>query len=47
MPLRQFKKFLPNKFIYELILIKIYMNAKIMNVQIFHFLKYDIIGHYR
>ena len=27
---------LPNTFIYEFILIKIYMNANIMNMQIFH-----------
>ena len=34
--LRDFKKILPNTFIYELILIKIYMNTNIMNMQIFH-----------
>ena len=30
-PLREFKKILPNTFIYESILIKIYMNTNIMN----------------
>ena len=34
--LREFKKILPNTFIYESILIKIYMNTNIMNTQIFH-----------
>ena len=32
-------------FIYESILLKIYMNAKNMNTQIFHFYKYDPKGH--
>ena len=32
---------LPNTFIYELILIKNYMNANIMNTQIFHLNNYD------
>jgi hypothetical protein len=32
-----FKKILHNTFIYELILIKIYMKTIIMNMQIFHF----------
>ena len=32
--LRDFKKILPNTFIYESILIKIYMNTNIMNTQI-------------
>ena len=36
---------LPNTFIYELILRKIYMNANIMNMQIFHLYKYDLKGH--
>ena len=31
--LREFKKILPNTFIYESILIKIYMNFNIMNTQ--------------
>ena len=34
--LREFKKILPNTFIYESILIEIYMNTNIMNTQIFH-----------
>ena len=34
--LREFKKILPNTFIYESILIKIYMNTNIMNTQIFY-----------
>ena len=42
---REFKKILPNTFIYESILIKIYMNTNIMNTQIFHFKKYDLKGH--
>ena len=33
---REFKKILPNTFIYESILLKIYMNANIMNTQIFY-----------
>ena len=41
--LRRFKKSLPNTFIYESILIKIYMRANIMNTQIFHLIKYE--GH--
>ena len=40
--LREFKKSLPNTFIDESILIKIYMNANIKNTQIFHLIKY---GH--
>ena len=43
--LRKFKKSLPNTFIYELILMKIYVNAHIMNTQIFHLIKYDLSGH--
>ena len=35
--LRDFKKILPNTFIYESILIKLYMNTNVMNTQIFHF----------
>ena len=38
---------LPNTFIYKSILIKIYMNAIIMNMQIFLINKYDIKGHLR
>ena len=34
-----------NIFIYELILIKIYINANIMNAQIFYLNKYDLKGH--
>ena len=40
--LREFKKILPNTFIYESILIEIYMNTKLMNTQIFYLNKYDI-----
>ena len=40
-----FKKILPDTFIYESILIKIYMNTNIMNTQIFYFNKYDLKGH--
>ena len=43
----EFKKILPNAFIYESILIKNYMNTNIMNMQIFHFKKYDLKGHWR
>ena len=42
--LREFKKILPYTFIYVSILRKIYMNANIMNTQIFHFIKYDLKG---
>ena len=42
---REFKKILPNTFIYESILIKIYMNTNIINTQIFHLNKYDLKGH--
>ena len=45
--LRKFKKSLPGTFIYESILIKIYVNANIMNTQIFHLIKYDLSGHLR
>ena len=44
---REFKKILPNTFIYESILMKIYTNTNIMNTQIFHFNKYDLKGHRR
>ena len=43
--LREFKKIVPNTFIYESILINIYMNAKIMNTQKVHFIKYELNGH--
>ena len=33
------QEILPNTFIYESILMKIYMNANIMNTQIFHFIR--------
>ena len=36
---------LPKTFIYELILMKIYVNANILNTQIFHKNKYDLKGH--
>ena len=36
-----------NTFIYESILIKIYMKANIMNTQLFYFNKYDLKGHWR
>ena len=42
---RDFKKILPNTFIYKSILIKIYMNTKIINTQIFYLNKYDLKGH--
>ena len=42
---REFKKILPNTFIYESILMKIYMNTNIINTQIFHLNKYDLKGH--
>ena len=35
----ELKKSLPNTFIYESILMNIYVNANIMNTQIFHFIK--------
>ena len=35
----------PNTFIYESILIEIYMNDNIMNMQIFQLDKYDLKGH--
>ena len=38
---------LPNTFIYKSIFIKIYMNANIMNSQIFNLNKYDLKGHWR
>ena len=38
---------LPNTFIYESILIKNYMNANIMNTQIFNLNKYDLKGDLR
>ena len=44
---QEFKKILPNTFIYESILIKIHMNANIMNTQIYTFNKYDLNGHWR
>ena len=37
---------LPNKFIYESISIEIYMNANIMNMQIFSFKSGKIIIHF-
>ena len=43
--LREFKKSLLNIFIYESILIIIYVNANIMNIQIFHLFKYDLFSH--
>ena len=42
---QEFKKILCNTFIYESILIKIYMNTNIMNTQIFYLKKYDLKGH--
>jgi hypothetical protein len=42
-----FKKILPNTFISESILIKIYMNTNVMNTQIFYFNKYDLKCHRR
>ena len=43
---REFKKKKSSTFIYEPILVKIYMNAKIMNTQKL-FIKYDLKGYYR
>ena len=43
--LRDFIKILPNTFIYESILIKIYMSTNIMNTQIFNLKKYDLKGY--
>ena len=43
--LRDFSFYLSSTFIYEPILIKLYMNANIMNMQIFHFCKYDLKGY--
>ena len=40
--LRDFSFYLSSTFIYEPILIEIYMNAIIMNTQIFHLNKYDL-----
>ena len=42
---REFKKLLPNTFIYESILLKIHMNANIMDMQLFNILKYNIKGY--
>ena len=42
---RKFEKFLPNTFLHEYILIKIYMITNMMNTQIFHLNKYDLKGH--
>ena len=44
---REFMKILPKTFIYESILIKIYVNADIMNTQIFHLIKYDLNDNWR
>ena len=44
---REFMKILPNTSIYESILIKIYVNADIMNTQIFNLIKYDLNGNWR
>ena len=44
---QDFSFYLSSTFIYELILIKIYMNANIMNTQIFHVNKFDLNGHWR
>ena len=33
--------------IYELILIKVYMNSNIINTQIFYFIKYELNGYWR
>ena len=42
---REFKKILPNTFIYKSILIKIYVYTNSMNTQIFYLKKYDLKGH--
>ena len=41
---REFKKSLPNTFIYGSTLMKIDVNANIMNTQIFHLIKYGLNG---
>ena len=46
-PLGEFKKILPSTLIYELILLKINMNANIMNTHYFYFIKFDLKGHRR
>ena len=43
--LREFKKILSNIFIYESILMKIYINTNMMKTQIFYLNKYDLKGH--
>ena len=45
--LREFKKILSDIFIYISILIKSYMIANIMNMQIFNLIKYDLNGNWR
>ena len=48
MKLRDFSFYLSSTFIYVLILIKIYMNANIINTRIFHNNnKFDLKGHWR
>ena len=44
--LREFKKILLSTFIYEAILIKILLNANIMNMQIFYSIVYDLKVHW-
>ena len=45
MSLWEFKKILPNTFIYESILMKVYMKSNIMNMQILNLFKYEFNGH--
>ena len=44
---RDFSFLLSNTFVYELILLKLSMNANIAKMQIFHKFKYDLRGHSR
>ena len=42
-----FKKNLPSTFIYDPILMKIYMNTNNLKHKFFYFIKYDLKGHWR
>ena len=45
--LRDFSFFLSNTFVYEPILFRLSMNANIVKMQIFYWIKYDLRGHSR
>ena len=45
--LQDFSFFLSNTFVYEPILLKLFMNANIVKMQIFHKIKSDLRGHSR